>query len=144
MLHFKKKLTDAVRDDEGMTLLELLVVLVILTLIVGIAGPMVIRQFETAKSNTALIEVNRLKTDVEFFRVDVGRYPTSDEGLGVLLSSDAENWNGPYVEKAAMLVDPWGNDYLYTMVGGVPVISSLGADGAEGGSGEDADVRSDQ
>ena len=143
---FNKRLRTSLKNDEGYTLLELLVVLVILTLIVGIAGPMVLRQFGKAKSDTARIEVNRLVTDLEFFRVDVGRFPTSEEGLNALLVApeSASGWAGPYLPKASQLVDPWGRDYLYTLSesGEVAVVRSLGADGTEGGSGENVDVSS--
>jgi len=142
MWHFKKNMREAAKDEAGYTLLELLVVLVIVTLIVGIAGPMVIRQFETAKSNTARIGVNRLMTDLELFRVDTGRWPTEEEDLDALISSDATGWNGPYLPKASMLDDPWGNKYLYTLDGDVPEVRSLGRDGVEDGEGEDADISS--
>jgi len=143
---FKKKIRAAVADEEGYTLLELLVVLVILTLIIGLAGPVVLRQFGTAKTNTAKVEVNRLVTDLEFFRVDVGRFPTEEEGLNALLVApeSAEGWAGPYLPKASQLNDPWGREYVYSLEGdGETVeVSSLGLDGAAGGSGENADVSS--
>lgn len=137
---------DVLREEEGYTLLELLVVLVILTLIIGIAGPVVLRQFGTAKVNTARIEVNRLVTDLEFFRVDTGRFPTQDEGLEALLvqPNNLAGWSGPYLPKASQLNDPWGRAYIYQLAGDGDVVevSSLGADGAEGGAGENADVSS--
>jgi len=146
MLHFRKNAKNFVENDDGYTLLELLVVLVILTLIVGIAGPQVLRQFGKAKSDTARIEVNRLVTEVEFFRVDVGRFPTSEEGLSGLLSQpeNASGWSGPYLSKASQVNDPWDNPYIYSLTidGRGVEISSLGADGAAGGTGEDADVSS--
>ncbi len=147
MWHFKKRAKRALGDESGYTLLELLVVLVILTLIVGIAGPVVLRQFGKAKADTARIEVNRLVTDLEFFRVDVGRFPTDAEGLSGLLSqpADAAGWSGPYLPKASQAVDPWGNAYIYDVSddGQSVVVSSLGADGAAGGTGENADISSD-
>jgi len=146
MLYFKKYAKNFSNNDDGYTLLELLVVLVILTLIVGIAGPQILRQFGKAKSDTARIEVNRLVTEVEFFRVDVGRFPTSEEGLSALLSQpeNAGGWSGPYLSKASQVNDPWDNPYLYSLsIDGRGVeISSLGADGVAGGTGEDTDVSS--
>jgi general secretion pathway protein G len=146
MWHFKNKTKKVLEDDQGYTLLELLVVLVILTLIVGIAGPMVLRQFGKAKSDTARIEVNRLVTDLEFFRVDVGRFPTESEGLSALLSqpADAVGWSGPYLPKSSQTLDPWGTTYVYAVAadGQTVTVSSLGADGAAGGSGEDTDISS--
>ena len=132
--------------DEGFSILELIVVLVVLSLIIGLAAPAIISQFGTAKSKTAGIEVNRLKTNVEMFRVDVGRFPTNDEGLQALLTAGdgVAGWNGPYVDRASSIIDPWGNEYVYTVSddGDTIEVSSLGRDGAEGGDGEDADVSS--
>lgn len=146
MWHFKKLGKEQLSDESGYTLLELLVVLVILSLVIGLAGPAVLRQFTTAKSKTAGIEVNRLATNVEFFRVDMGRFPTDEENLTVLyqMNDSDGNWNGPYIQKQSQLQDPWGNDYLYELGsdGDSFRVYSLGADGAEGGTGEDADVSS--
>lgn len=146
MWHFKKDIKQTLAKEDGYTLLELLVVLVILTLIVGLAGPVVLRQFGTAKTNTAKVEVNRLASDLEFFRVDVGRFPSTEEGLKALLTrpENAVGWAGPYLPKASQLKDPWGRDYLYSIVadGDTIEVRSLGADGAEGGAGEDVDVSS--
>ena len=145
--HFKKRIVANVKDEQGYTLLELLVVLVILTLIIGLAGPMVLRQFGKAKSDTARIEVNRLHTDLEFFRVDVGRFPTTEEGLDALIDEpeSATGWAGPYLPKRSQITDPWGRLYLYSLSenGDKATVKSLGADGAESGSGENQDVSSD-
>ena len=142
----KKIMSKKLSSDEGYTILELLVVLVIISLIIGLAGPAIIRQFGSAKSKTASIEVNRLKTNLEFFRVDIGRFPTTEEGLQALVTQvgSASGWNGPYVDKVAAIVDPWGNPYLYTVSedGDTIEVKSLGADGVENGAGEDADVSS--
>lgn len=147
MWHFSEKAREALDDEKGFTLLELLVVLVILTLLVGLAGPMVVRQFAKAKSDTARVEVQRLVTDLEFFRVDVGRFPTEEEGLTALISppENAPGWAGPYLPNADQINDPWNNEYAYTNCGDNQkvVVSSLGADGVAGGSGENADITSD-
>ena len=145
MSHFRKILKNIAEKEEGYTLLELLVVLVILTLIIGIAGPAVLRQLGSAKSKTAAVEVNRLITNLEFFRVDTGRWPTSEEGLAILTSSASEGvtgFSGPYISSNASLNDPWGNPYGYVVNGDTVTITSFGADGAEGSAsgGEDADV----
>ena len=146
MWHFKEIYKERIADDRGLTLLELLVVLVILSLIIGLAGPTILRQFGAAKTRTAGIEVNRLVTNLEFFRVDMGRFPTEQEGLTVLFTppENATGWNGPYIQKLSQLQDPWGNTYLYTLSedGEVVEVRTLGADGVENGTGEDADVSS--
>lgn len=142
MLQFRKYIKSASSKEDGYTLLELLVVLVILTLIVGIAGPQVIRQFGKAKSDTARVEMNRLITELEFFRVDVGRFPSSEEGLSALLSqpASAPGWAGPYVSRTSQTQDPWGNNYVYTITGDNPTLQTLGANGVSGGTGEDLDI----
>lgn len=146
MLHFRKKMREKLAEDKGFTLLELLVVLVILSLIVGLAAPAILQQFGTAKNKTAGIEVNRLVTNLEFYRVDVGQFPTEEEGLAALLTAPdgALNWNGPYIQKESQLFDPWGNAYIYVISadGDSIEVLSLGADGVEAGTGEDADVSS--
>lgn len=146
MLHFKLKTKAQLKDDRGFTLLELLVVLVILSLIIGLAGPAILRQFGTAKTRTAGIEVNRLVTNLEFFRVDIGRFPTEQEGLAALVAAPdgTPDWSGPYVQKASQIQDPWGNPYIYVISadGETVEVRSLGADGAEAGTGENADVSS--
>lgn len=146
MLHYKNIFQKVAKEEEGYTLLELLVVLVILTLIIGIAGPTVLRQFGKAKADTARIEVNRLVTDLEFFRVDVGRFPTEAEGINALLvRPDGEaGWAGPYLPKASQVNDPWGRPYIYDLSddGQVVTVSSLGADGVADGDGENADISS--
>lgn len=125
--------------------MELLVVLVILTLLVGLAGPALINQFGKAKSDTAKVEVNRLVTDLEFFRVDVGRFPSTEEGLTALLQAPdgLEGWAGPYLTKESQIVDPWGNPYIYINNGNDQIeVRTLGGDNAEDGTGENQDVSS--
>ncbi len=133
--------------EAGYTLLELLVVLAILALILSIATPMVMKQFGKAKSDTARVQVSALATNLEFFFMDVGRYPTVDEGLDALITkpTSAAGWNGPYVARASSLKDPWGAPYGFKRMQGEArsfEIYSLGADAKTGGEGEDRDVSS--
>ncbi|MEE9139278.1 MAG: type II secretion system major pseudopilin GspG [Alphaproteobacteria bacterium] len=128
----------------GFTLLELLVVLAILGFLATIAVPQVLKYLSGAKTKTAVIQVQQLGATLDLYRLDIGRYPTDEQGLEALLEPppDAENWNGPYLKKQDMLMDPWGNifDYRYPGRHGEYDLYTLGADEAEGGEGEDQDI----
>lgn len=134
------------RRQRGFTLVELLVVLVILGLILAIATPQVIKYVGGAKSDTAQIQVDRLSGVLDLYRLEVGSYPSEEDGLDALMNrpADAESWNGPYLKKADSLIDPWKRPYLYRYPGehGEFDLYSLGRDGQEGGEGEDRDVTS--
>lgn len=114
-----KKARTKLERDGGYTLMELLIVLAILGLLTAIATPFVLRYFDHAKVSTAKTEVANLSAGLDLFKLDVGRYPTSQEGLKALLSAPAaaENWNGPYIKKAEGLNDPWGRQYKYVSPG---------------------------
>lgn len=131
-------------SEAGFTLVELLVVLVILVLLASIIGPRVIGYLGGAKSKTAKIQIESLVTSLELFHVDVGRYPTTAEGLASLVKMDAKvpGWNGPYITKGSVPADPWGAAYHYDSPGKTMAFDlySLGRDGKEGGAGEDADI----
>lgn len=133
-------------DQKGFTLVELLVVLVILGLIVGFAAPQVMKYLGGAKTDTATVQIERLSAILDLYRLDVGRYPDESDGLNALLEAPAgaESWNGPYIKKADAIIDPWGTPYVYRFPGqqGEFDLYSLGADGQEGGEGEDQDVTS--
>jgi general secretion pathway protein G len=132
------------RWPSGFTLLELLVVLVILGLLAGVIGPQVMKHVGTSKSKTATVQIEELGTALEMYRLEVGSYPTTAQGLAVLVQRPAgvEQWNGPYLRKPVVPKDPWGRDYRYRHPGehGTFDIYSLGADNADGGEGESADV----
>lgn len=132
------------RRVRGFTLIELLVVLAILTMLAGLVGPKVLNQLGGAKSKTAAVQIADLDKALELFKLDVGRYPSSQEGLEALVTKpgNAAGWNGPYL-KGGVPVDPWGNPYRFAMPGpggGIEILS-LGADNAPGGEGENADIR---
>ena len=133
------------RSSAGFTLIELLVVLAILTLLAGIVGPRILGQLGGAKSKTAAVQIADIDKALELYKLDVGRYPSTEEGLAALAARPAtvsSGWSGPYL-KGSIPNDPWGKPYKYQGPGpgGDVEILSLGADGAPGGEGENADVR---
>ena len=134
------------RAERGFTLLELLVVLTILGLLGAIAVPQAMRYLGTSRSQTAKVQIAALMSSLDLYRLDVGRYPSEEEGLRALIDrpQSAPNWNGPYLSRRNGLTDPWGNGYGYKVPGrAAPVeVFSLGSDRAEGGSGEAQDVGS--
>jgi general secretion pathway protein G len=130
----------------GFTLLELLVVLVILGMLAALAGPRVMKYIGSSRTDTAKLQIEELMSALDMYKLEVGRHPNTQEGLQALVEapSGATNWNGPYLRKKTVPKDPWGADYHYESPGqhGAVDISSLGADGREGGEGEDKDVLS--
>lgn len=128
----------------GLSLLEIMVVLVILGMVAAIAVPQLLTYLERAKVDNAKIQVRSLSSILDLYRLDLGRYPSIDEGLEALATqpSGLENWRGPYLDDAGALTDPWGNPYAYEVSddGRTAAIISLGADGASGGEGFDADI----
>jgi general secretion pathway protein G len=141
----KMKMSGGLRAA-GFTLLELLVVLVILGLLAGLAGPKVIDALGNAKSKDAKLQIQQFGQTLEMFKLDVGRYPTTQEGFQALVAmpSGVSNWNGPYIRTKIIPKDPWNNEYRYVSPGQHNTkeydISSLGADNREGGDGENKDV----
>jgi general secretion pathway protein G len=134
--------------QRGMTLIEILVVLVLIGIVLGIVGGNFIGKGEKAKADAAKIEIGQISQTLDLYKLEVGRYPTSQEGLQALISAPAgvSNWNGPYWKKSTVPKDPWGNEYRYVSPGskGPYEIVSLGADGKEGGEGPDKDISSAQ
>ena len=127
-----------------MTLIEILVVLVLIAIVMGIVGGNFIQRGEKAKASAAKIEIGQISQSLDLFKLEVGRDPTTQEGLQALISAPAglNNWNGPYWKKGTVPKDPWGNEYKYAAPGqsGPYDIVSLGADGKEGGEGNDKDI----
>src|SRR5580765_1258527 len=134
------------QKEGGFTLVELLVVLAILGLLVGFVGPAMIRQLGSAKHRIADQSVERLAGILDLYRLDVGTYPTTEQGLTSLNMQPAgvPGWNGPYIKDANGIRDPWSRPFEYhspSQRAGHPFdIVSLGADGRIGGNGEDADI----
>ena len=134
------------RNNNGFTLIELLVVMIIIGLLAALVGPRFIRQEEKAKVKAARAQIELLSTSLDTYRLDVGRYPTSEEGLDALLRKpgSVDKWDGPYLKKDVPL-DPWGKAYVYKSPGdhgGSFDLLSYGADGVSGGEGDNHDIAS--
>jgi general secretion pathway protein G len=131
--------------QRGFTLLELLVVLVIIGLLAGIVGPKLFSNVDKSKITTARAQINVLGKAVDQLRLDIDRYPSSQEGLNLLLSPPADGtqgWNGPYLSKSVPL-DPWGMPYHYASPGTHNAdydIVSYGSTRAPGGTGANAEI----
>jgi general secretion pathway protein G len=132
------------RSDRGITLIELLVVMVIIAMFATLVGSRLFRNVEKARQATAKEQIAEFESALDLFRLDVGRYPTTAEGLEALHTkpTGVENWDSPYLKKDVPQ-DPWGHAYVYRCPGqhGDFDLLSYGADGQEGGEGDDADVR---
>ena len=132
-------------SSSGFTLLEMLVVLVIIGMLAGLVGPQLMGRVDTSKVTTADTQSRMLKSALDTMRLDVGRYPSKDEGLAMLVTPPgdervARKWQGPYLSEGLPL-DPWGNPYQYSPLTPTSVaIFSFGADGQSGGEGVNADV----
>ena len=132
------------RGASGFTLLELLVVIVIIGLLAAYVGPKYFSQLGKSEVVIAKAQIEAFEKSLDTYRLDVGHYPTTEEGMAALLAAPttgSAKWNGPYLKKAVPL-DPWSHPYQYRSPGakGEFEIISLGRDGQPGGSGEDADI----
>lgn len=130
-------------SQRGFTLLELLVVMVIIGLLAGYVGPRFFSQIGKSEVKAARAQIDALEKALDQFRLDNGRYPTTEEGLKALVErpSTTSKWSGPYLKKAVPL-DPWERPYIYKAPGehGEYDLSSLGKDGQAGGTEEAADI----
>jgi general secretion pathway protein G len=133
------------RAHHGFTLLELVMVLVIIGVILAMVGPRVFTNLGRANTEVAKTKIEQIGGQLELFKLDTGRYPSTQEGLNALLSapSGLANWNGPYIRDQKMLKDAWSRDFVYRSPGEKDAydLLSLGADGKEGGEGENRDIR---
>lgn len=132
------------KDERGFTLMEMLVVLVVIGLIAAVAVPQVMKLLEGAKHKAARIQLETLSNSLNAYQLDLGGYPTTEQGLAVLWKDNADQleWNGPYVRRERQLIDPWGRPFLYrSPADGHPYdLITYGADGKQGGRGDDADL----
>lgn len=128
----------------GFTLLELLIVLAILGLLAALVVPKLGGKVVDAQVRTTEVQIVNLSNALEQFGIDVGRYPSTSEGLAALVTEPAGLptglWNGPYLQQNVVPTDSWKNSFVYENNSGQYVIRSLGADGAVGGTGANADL----
>ena len=133
------------RSQAGFTLVEILVVITIIGLIMALVGPRVLNYLGESKAKAAKIQIESFASALDLYYLDLGRYPSSNEGLAALTrGNNAPGWNGPYLRGGVVPNDPWGHSYVYRAPGARSPydIISLGADGQEGGSGTAADIAS--
>lgn len=130
-------------SEFGFSLIELIVVVVILGLLAGVVGPRLWDRVAQSRAKVAKIQIEELGNALALFRFDVGRYPTTSEGLRSLIEEQGiQNWSGSYLDKSLVPKDPWGRDYEYRAPGqnGDYDMWSWGADGVEGGEDDSAEI----
>jgi general secretion pathway protein G len=131
------------RREHGFTLVEIVIVVMIIGLLAALVAPRFFGRYEMAKLKASKAQIEFFGTALDAFRLDTGRYPTSEEGLKALREkpSGVEGWQGPYLPKE-IPPDPWNKPYIYKCPGdhGEFDIISYGADGAEGGEGQNQDI----
>ncbi len=134
---------DKRKNQKGFSLIELLIVMVILGLLASLVGPKMFGKVDKAKQKSAKAQISLFETALDMYRLDVGKYPTTEMGIVALRENpgDIDLWDGPYLPKEIPL-DPWSNEYQYVSPGehGDFDIICYGADGSEGGEEEDKDI----
>lgn len=142
------RLARTLGNEQGFTLIELMVVVVILLILASLIGPRIMGRPEEARRMKAKVDIQSLETALKLYSLDNGAYPTTEQGLDALVAAPSvgqlpQNWRqGGYLEKGRVPKDPWGHDYVYLSPGvrGEYDITSYGADGAPGGDGKNADI----
>lgn len=148
---FNREKTDQISKEDGYSLLEILIVLAIMGLLATLVAPRLFTQLDKSKVTAAKAQAKSLRLALDAFKLDTGRYPTTTEGLNVLVvapSESSESWYGPYLD-GGLPKDPWGNDFVYQVPKldnanreMSPKVLSLGADNEIGGTGNNADISS--
>jgi len=140
----RKYIVTSEDEERGFTLMEMLVVLVVIGLIAAVAVPQVMKLLESAKHKAARIQLETLSNSLSAYQLDLGTYPTTEQGLAELWKDNGAqpDWNGPYVRRERQIIDPWGRPFIYRQpgTGRAYDLISYGADGKEGGRGDDADL----
>jgi len=145
MTLFSRKVAYRRARGRGFTLLEMLVVLVIIGLVAGLVGPQLLGRVDSSRVTAAEAQIRLIKGSLDALRLDIGRYPSTEEGLAMLMTAPGDarvsrKWQGPYMAENVPL-DPWGTPYQYRAKSATSLILySFGADGQEGGDGINADV----
>lgn len=123
------------RSEQGFSLIEILIVVAIMGLLVGLVGPNVLGLFQSSRVKTAEMQVEQLRSALDIFLLDVGRYPTESEGLASLVDPGRRipNWRGPYLKGSKVPMDPWGRPFRYEFADGQARVTSLGPDGKGSG-----------
>lgn len=132
------------KAEIGFTLLELLVALIIILMLTGVVVPQIMIHREESKIKAAQAQIEEIMTALDMYKRDLGSYPTTEQGLTMLIAANdsVKYWNGPYLRKPEIPLDPWQNKYMYVYPGkhGSFDLYSLGADGKEGGENENRDI----
>lgn len=127
----------------GFSLIEMLVAVAIVGLLIGVVGPAAMRQLQSSRVTTAEAQIVQLRSALDIFLIETGRYPTEQEGLGALVSNanNIPGWNGPYLRDGKIPADPWSGAFIYSLEDGQVKVMSLGSDQRAGGTGTAADVQ---
>lgn len=130
--------------NDGVTLIEVLVVLAIMSMLVGLIAPRTIRYLSGARTSAAVVQIKNINAALDLYYLDNFEYPNMNTGLNALLVKPSDNakWNGPYLDSVKGVIDPWGRSYLYKYddVSVGPILYSLGQDGELGGEDENKDI----
>ena len=133
-----KKLNKWLQRDDGFTLIEILVVMAIIAMLAVMVAPNLFNQQAGAMRDVARTEISTLEAALDIYRLDIGEYPDTLDGL-MEDDTDRASWNGPYLRRAVP-TDPWDNEYVYEGNGREFTLISYGADGMSGGEEDDADI----